>query len=102
MSHIERQRQLQQEEAGEHLFANRVRVYPKSVTGPVRRFKWAVLIGCLGLYYLLPWLRWERGVKQPNQAVLLDISRERFYFFNLEFWPQDIYYTLLTQESENP
>ena len=92
MSHIERQRQLQQEEAGEHLFANRVRVYPKSVTGPVRRFKWAVLIGCLGLYYLLPWLRWERGVKQPNQAVLLDISRERFYFFNLEFWPQDIYY----------
>ena len=92
MSHIERQRQLQQEEAGEHLFANRVRVYPKSVTGPVRRFKWAVLIVCLGLYYLLPWLRWERGVKQPNQAVLLDISRERFYFFDLEFWPQDIYY----------
>ena len=74
MSHIERQRQLQQEEAGEHLFANRVRVYPKSVTGPVRRFKWAVLIGCLGLYYLLPWLRWERGVKQPNQAVLLDLN----------------------------
>ena len=92
MSHIDRQRQLQQEEAGQHLYANRVRVYPKSVSGPVRRFKWAVLIGCLGLYYLLPWLRWERGVKQPNQAVLLDISRERFYFFNLEFWPQDIYY----------
>jgi len=92
VSHIDRQRQLQQEEAGQHLYANRVRVYPKAVSGPVRRFKWAVLIGCLGLYYLLPWLRWERGVKQPNQAVLLDISRERFYFFNLEFWPQDIYY----------
>lgn len=95
MAHIgkaDRQRQLEQEEAGQHLFANRVRVYPKSVKGPVRRFKWAVLIFCLTLYYALPWLRWSRGVTQPNQAVLLDISHERFYFFNLEFWPQDIYY----------
>jgi cytochrome c oxidase accessory protein FixG len=88
----DRQRQLEQEEAGQHLFANRVRVYPKSVKGPVRRFKWAVLIFCLALYYALPWLRWSRGVTQPSQAVLLDISHERFYFFNLEFWPQDIYY----------
>ncbi|MGE0222182.1 MAG: cytochrome c oxidase accessory protein CcoG [Acetobacteraceae bacterium] len=88
----DRQLQLQQEEAGQHLYANRVRVYPKAVQGPVRRFKWAVLIVCLSLYYLMPWLRWERGVNQPNQAVLLDLSRERFYFFSLEFWPQDIYY----------
>ena len=55
-------------------------------------FKWAVLIVCLGIYYLLPWLRWHRGVNQPDQAVLLSIWHERFYFFNLEFWPQDIYY----------
>jgi cytochrome c oxidase accessory protein FixG len=95
MSHIskaDRQLQLLQEEAGEHLFANRVRVYPKSVHGPVRQFKWAVLVFCLGVYYLLPWLRWHRGVNQPDQAVLLDLFHERFYFFNLEFWPQDIYY----------
>ena len=26
------------------------------------------------------------------QAVLLDLPNRRFYFFNLEFWPQDIYY----------
>ena len=51
-----------------------------------------MLIFCLGVYYLLPWLRWHRGVSQPDQAVLLDLSHERFYFFNLEFWPQDIYY----------
>ncbi len=74
------------------LYANRVRVYPKAVQGPVRRFKWAVLIACLTIYYLLPWLRWNRGVTQPNQAVLLDIAHERFWFFGLEFWPQDIYY----------
>lgn len=95
MSHVskaDRQRQLQQEEAGQHLYANRVRVYPKAVQGPVRRFKWAVLIFCLTLYYALPWLRWDRGAVQPNQAVLLDLFHERFYFFDLVFWPQDIYY----------
>jgi cytochrome c oxidase accessory protein FixG len=74
------------------LYADRVRVYPKSVFGPARTFKWSVLVVCLGIYYLLPWLRWDRGPGQPSQAVLLDIGRERFYFFNIEFWPQDIYY----------
>ena len=92
ISKTDRQLQLQQEEAGQHLYANRVRVYPKSVHGPVRRFKWAVLIACLAVYYLLPWLRWHRGVNQPTQAVLLDLFHERFYFFNLKLWPQDIYY----------
>jgi cytochrome c oxidase accessory protein FixG len=92
ISKADRQLQLQQEAAGQPLYANRVRVYPKSVHGPVRRFKWAVLIFCLGLYYLLPWLRWHRGVTEPDQAVLLDLFHERFYFFNLKFWPQDIYY----------
>ena len=92
ISKADRQLQLRAEEAGEHLYANRVRVYPKAVHGPVRRFKWAVLIFCLGIYYLLPWLRWHRGVNQPDQAVLLSLWHERFYFFNLEFWPQDIYY----------
>ena len=92
ISKADRQLQLKQEAAGQHLYANRVRVYPKSVRGPVRRFKWAVVIACLGIYYLLPWLRWHRGVNQPDQAVLLSLWNERFYFFNLEFWPQDIYY----------
>jgi len=92
VSQTDRLKQLEAEEAGDHLFANRVRVYPKSVKGPVRRFKWGVLIFCLTLYYALPWLRWSRGPGQPTQAILLSIWHERFYFFNLEFWPQDIYY----------
>jgi cytochrome c oxidase accessory protein FixG len=78
--------------AAESLYADRVRVYPKSVHGPVRRFKWAVLIFCLTIYYALPWIRWHRGINQPTQAVLLDIFHERFWFFGLEFWPQDIFY----------
>ncbi len=95
MSHVgsvQKRQQVVQEEEVQHLYANRVRVYPKTVKGPVRRFKWAVLIFCLTLYYALPWLRWTRSPAQPSQAVLLDLWHERFYFFNLEFWPQDIYY----------
>ena len=94
MSHIgkdERRLQLQLEAEGNHLYANRVRVYPKSVHGAVRRTKWAILIVCLLIYYLLPWLRWNRGAGEPSQAVLLDVTNERFYFFTLELWPQDIW-----------
>ena len=74
------------------LYANRVRVYPKAVDGPVRRVKWLVLVLCLGVYYAVPWLRWNRGPDAPHQAVLLDLWNERFYFFNVELWPQDIWF----------
>ena len=75
ISKDDRRLQLQREAAGDHLYANRVRVYPKTVHGLVRQTKWAILMTCLTIYYLLPWLRWHRGPGQPTQAVLLDISR---------------------------
>ena len=82
---------LQQREAelAGHLYANRVRVYPKAVHGPVRRAKWAVLCVCLAIYYVLPWLRWNRGPGRPDQALLLSIADRRFYLFDLVLWPQD-------------
>ena len=73
-------------------FEDHKKVYPKAVSGKVRSLKWAILVLCLGFYYIVPWFRWDRGVGEPNQAILLDIYDRRFYFFNLEFWPQDIYY----------
>ncbi len=73
-------------------FAARVGVYPKAVRGPARRVKWVILAVCLSIYYLLPWLRWDRGQEQPSQAILLDLQNERFHFFNVTFWPQDIYF----------
>jgi cytochrome c oxidase accessory protein FixG len=91
ISKDERRLQIEREAAGDHLYANRVRVYPKTVHGVVRQTKWAILIVCLTIYYLLPWVRWHRGPGEPSQALLLDISNERFYFFNLELWPQDIW-----------
>lgn len=67
-------------------------VVPQSVKGRIRRIKWAMLWLCLGVYYLLPFLRWDRGAGQPDQAVLLDFDHGRLYAFFVEIWPQDLYY----------
>ncbi len=74
------------------LFAPSPKVYPQQVSGTYRRIKWAVLFVTLGIYYLLPFVRWDRGPNLPNQAVLIDFERTRFYFFFIEIWPQEFYY----------
>ncbi len=72
-------------------YADRVKVYPASVNGPIRRVKSALLIACLAFYYLVPWVRWHRGSGLPDQAILLDIAGRRAYLFGIVIWPQQIY-----------
>ncbi|MBI1774018.1 MAG: cytochrome c oxidase accessory protein CcoG [Proteobacteria bacterium] len=74
------------------LYADRVRVYPRSVSGFYRRIKWLLLVATLGIYYLVPWLRWDRGPATPDQAILIDLPGRRAYFFFVEIWPQEAYY----------
>ena len=50
------------------------------------------MVVTLGIYYITPWLRWDRGPGAPDQAVLIDFPGRRFYFFFIEIWPQEIYY----------
>jgi cytochrome c oxidase accessory protein FixG len=78
--------------ARRELYKKREKIYPKLVHGRFRRIKWLVLIATLAIYYLTPWIRWDRGPGQPDQAVLLDLPNRRFYFFFIEIWPQEIYY----------
>lgn len=68
------------------------KVVPQSITGRYRRLKWMALVVCLTIYYVLPFIRWSRGLGQPDQAVLLDFDRGRLYFFAIEIWPQEVYY----------
>ena len=74
------------------LYEARRKIYPQRVSGTYRRIKWAVLLVTLGIYYLTPFLRWDRGPNAPGQAVLIDLSNSRFYFFFIEIWPQEVYY----------
>jgi cytochrome c oxidase accessory protein FixG len=46
----------------------------------------------LGIYYLTPWIRWDRGPSLPDQAVLVDLAGRRFYFFWIEIWPHEFYF----------
>jgi cytochrome c oxidase accessory protein FixG len=74
------------------LYAPRKKIFPKRASGNFRRFKWLVMLVTLGIYYLTPWLRWDRGPYAPDQAVLVDIAHRRFYFFPIEIWPQEFFF----------
>src|SRR5215813_9465221 len=74
------------------LYIARRKIFPQSVSGTFRNTKWGLMIACLGVYYLLPFVRWDRGPDAPSQAVLVDFPNRRFHFFFIEIWPQEVYY----------
>ena len=74
------------------LYAAREPIFPKRVTGYYRRLKWWIMALTLGIYYLTPWIRWDRGPNLPDQAVLMDMAHRRFYFFWIEVWPHEFYF----------
>jgi cytochrome c oxidase accessory protein FixG len=78
--------------AGLILYEKRKAVFPKAVDGRFRRFKWLVMAVTLAIYYVTPWLRWDRGPYVPDQAVLIDLAHRRFYMFAIEIWPHEFYF----------
>ncbi|WP_431298159.1 cytochrome c oxidase accessory protein CcoG [Tabrizicola sp. BL-A-41-H6] len=74
------------------LYAAREPVFPRRVKGAFRTLKWWIMAVTLGIYYITPWLRWDRGPNLPDQAVLVDIANRRFFFFMIEIWPHEFYF----------
>lgn len=74
------------------LYAARKKIHPKRVKGKYRTLKWLVMLVTLGIYYITPWIRWDRGPYAPDQAVLIDLENARFYFFLIEIWPQEFFF----------
>ena len=65
-------------------YAARDRIYVRAVKGlhqAIRRYMGFVF---MGLFMLLPWLRYD-----GHQAILLDITEQKFNIFALTLWPQD-------------
>ena len=79
-------------EEPQKLYAAREPVFPKRVYGHFRNLKWAILVLTLGIYYVTPCIRWDRGPALPDQAVLLDLAHRRFFFFWIEIWPHEFYF----------
>ena len=74
------------------LYAAREPIFPRRVSGRFRSLKWWIMAVTLGIYYLTPWIRWDRGPNLPDQAVLIDIAGRRFFFFMIEIWPHEFYF----------
>lgn len=74
------------------LYAAREPIFPRRVKGNFRTLKWWLMAVTLGVYYLTPWLRWDRGPNLPDQAVLVDLANRRFFFFMIEIWPHEFYF----------
>ncbi len=74
----------------ESLYASAPKIYPREVSGVYARLRVAAVWLLLGIFYGLPWLRWE-----GRQAVLFDLPARQFHIFGLTFWPQDFLFMAL-------
>jgi cytochrome c oxidase accessory protein FixG len=74
------------------LYAKREPIFPRRVKGAFRNLKWFLMAFTLGIYYITPWIRWDRGPSLPDQAVLIDMANRRFFFFMIEIWPHEFYF----------
>jgi cytochrome c oxidase accessory protein FixG len=74
------------------LYAAREPIFPRRVKGQFRTLKWWLMAVLLGIYYITPWIRWDRGPNLPDQAVLIDMGGRRFFFFMIEIWPHEFYF----------
>ncbi|MDD3530286.1 MAG: cytochrome c oxidase accessory protein CcoG, partial [Gallionellaceae bacterium] len=63
----------------------------RSIKGTFRNFKNAVLLVGFAVYFLLPWLPWDRP-GAPSQSVLFDIPGRRYMIFDLTVYPQDVFW----------
>ncbi|MBY6091297.1 cytochrome c oxidase accessory protein CcoG [Maritimibacter alkaliphilus] len=79
-------------QAPESLYTAREPIFPRRVKGTFRNLKWVIMAITLGIYYLTPWIRWDRGPQLPDQAVLVDLANRRFFFFFIEIWPHEFYF----------
>jgi cytochrome c oxidase accessory protein FixG len=68
------------------------RIYPQAVNGRYRSIKNRVNYLLLFIYFFGSWIRWDRGVGLPNQAIMVDLPARKGYFFGLQIWTDEIYY----------
>ena len=70
---------------------HRVPIFPRSVKGFYRKMKSSIVILAYGVYFILPWVRWERETGS-SQAVIFDIEAHRLDIFDLTIYAQDMFW----------
>jgi cytochrome c oxidase accessory protein FixG len=72
------------DEVERELYAKRNKIYPREVTGRFASLRTIAVWVLLGIYYVVPWLRWD-----DRQMVLFDLPARKFYILWFSFFPQD-------------
>ncbi|WP_047514744.1 cytochrome c oxidase accessory protein CcoG [Methylophilus sp. Q8] len=72
------------------LYQKTPKVYPRSVSGYFKNWRWLMIWLTQLVFYGMPWLQYG-----GRQALLLDIDTHRFYLFGLVIFPQDLFYLAL-------
>jgi cytochrome c oxidase accessory protein FixG len=73
------------------LYQKHIPIHTRSVKGRFRNFKTAVLVLAYAVFFLLPWLPWQRQ-SAADQAVMFDLTTRRFFIFDIVTYPQDIFW----------
>ena len=66
-------------------YSPRDQIYVRKVTGFFQRLRRKMNFFFLGVFALLPWLQYN-----DKQAILFDITEQRFNLWGLTLWPQDL------------
>ena len=66
-------------------YSPRDQIYVRKVTGFFQRLRQKMNFVFLGVFALLPWLQYN-----GKQAILFDITEQRFNLWGLTLWPQDL------------
>lgn len=74
------------------LYASAPKAYPRKVKGRYRQRKTVLATVLLVVLAVVPWLRWDRGAGQPDQAVLFSFPNMRAYFLDTVIWAQQFYF----------
>jgi cytochrome c oxidase accessory protein FixG len=72
------------------LYQKTPKVYPRTVNGYFKNWRWLMIWLTQIVFYGLPWLQYGE-----RQAFLIDINAQRFYLFGLVIFPQDLFYLAL-------
>ncbi len=72
------------------LYQKTRKVYPRSVSGYFKNWRWLMIWLTQLVFYGMPWLQYG-----DRQAVLLDLNAHRFYLFGVVIFPQDLFYLAL-------
>lgn len=72
------------------LYQKTSKIYPRSVSGYFKNWRWLMIWLTQLVFYGTPWLQYG-----GRQAFLLDIDTHRFYLFGLVIFPQDLFYLAL-------